>query len=172
MYVPQINPFVGFQRIFIEGYLEILISACLMYMGMDQIYIDSNRSDQICLFVLCATTGILLFAPVYMLIKIRKHFDELDSPKIQHQYGLFYTDLSTETIYKAVFNVIFITRRIIFVVILMSLSTVPNIQLLVFMNFTTIYIIYIAQHNPYEERSQNHFEVFNEVCVMINCYVQ
>lgn len=33
--IPKLSSFAGIQRIFIEGYLEILISACLMYMGID-----------------------------------------------------------------------------------------------------------------------------------------
>ena len=88
---------------------------------------ESNVSDRICLAALIIFSSILLVMPIYMFVTIWRNFDQLDSEEIRYQYGHFYSDLQTESLFKASFHVVFIFRRIFFVGILIFLPHLPNI---------------------------------------------
>ena len=86
-------------------------------LGYDDFW-SGNKSDLFAAVFVIFSSLILVALPLYMLYVIWYNFETLDRPETKGKYGYMYSDLSTRTIYQAIFHVIYMLRRAVFVFIL------------------------------------------------------
>ena len=117
-----------FNRVFIIAVLELFISAFISLAPMDSFKeeFQSNRPDGwsaiLALVVICVT-GVILLHMSYIIITYFSHLDDHD---IKSSYGHYYVDLKTTHVSQALYHVIFICRRLIFIMILFFMKDHPE----------------------------------------------
>ena len=62
------------------------------------------------------------------------------------------------------FNVFFMVRRTLFVVIIIEMNDLSGMQLIFNSYLSMAMIIYVAHYRPYKKPTANNWEIFNEVC--------
>ena len=113
-------------------------------------FTQGNHSDQLSGVLLLLSIFIMGFLPVYMIIKICKNFNTLDDEDTRASFGYMYEDLDIKNLYQAMFHVIYIGRRGIFVYILVYLEQYNGLQICFHMILTMFYIMYQINFKPYE----------------------
>lgn len=86
---------------------------------------------------------------------------------MKFNFGLFYQDLSTTSFYKSIFHVVFLMRRLVFVLTVMFLNDYPTIQLIILVKLSLAYCCYLSHYRPFAEQELNDGEIFNEVCIYL-----
>ena len=64
----------------------------------------------------------------------------------------------------------YLLRRAIFVFILVYFESYNGFQLILHMQLSVFYFIYIMHYRPFEDKFMSSWEVFNEACVMMVSY--
>ena len=99
-----------------------------------------NYSDLFAaIFVLFSTVS-LMTLPLYMLYILWVNFETLDTQGTREMYEFIYTDLNVRTFYQAIFHVIYLVRRSIFVFILVYFESYNGFQLVLNTILTVGYI--------------------------------
>ena len=91
---------------------------------------------------------VILFSNLYASIRYR---GLLDDPEIQQRYGFIYDGFKTDKFMTGIFQLIFMVRRIIFVLIIILLKEYSGLQLIFNTFLTLAYIMYLAHFMPYKE---------------------
>lgn len=110
---------------------------------------------------------LIMFINVYVA---RKYRDQLQIPTIKEKYGFIYEGYKTDKFATAIFQVVFMIRRIIFVMIIILLKEQSGMQTILNVALTLVYIVYLAHYKPCEELGQNNNEIFNDCCTMLVSY--
>ena len=88
--------------------------------------------------------------------------------KFQNRYGNLFEDVELRTKWQAAFYFVFILRRIVFVSIVFSFTTLSGIQLLLINLCNLTMLIYIGHNYSLIGRWANRLEMFNELSV---CFI-
>jgi hypothetical protein len=89
---------------------------------------------------------------------------------VKDKIGSLYEVLRTNSKPGLLFNVLFVTRRFIYGVTIVTLKRTQSLQI-IFMHFQSLAImIYLILAKPFYDPLLNHLEVINEVCILITEY--
>ena len=117
------------------------------------------------------TLGILVLMPTLMALFICKNKKNLNNPDFEKKYGFIFTDLSTKTPEQAIFHLVYMIRRIIFVLIITFLDNMCFFQIIAHTVLTILYTIYILAIRPFKDNETNKIQVLNEISVLLTTYV-
>ena len=112
----------------------------------------------------------LILFPVYVFIFIHDNFSTLNTDNTRNRYGIFYEGMSLKTKLNALYNVIFMTRRLITAVILVLMYDFPFFQTQLLLVMSTANVIYMISFKPLSDKTQNKIEILNEVTIMLCCH--
>jgi hypothetical protein len=84
----------------------------------------------------------------YVIIKNRK---DLGNPDFVSRYGMFMTDVKSTRICSALYHVVFMVKRGLLAILLITMYDYPFEQLILLMITSMIYIIYMFKVRPFEE---------------------
>jgi hypothetical protein len=83
------------------------------------------------------------------------------------KYGSLYLGLDRYKKHSIYFNVLFLLRRFVLVLILTFVQNTPSLQLILLQLASLATIIYIIKVQPMEDQSLNTFELVSESCVLL-----
>jgi hypothetical protein len=104
---------------YLQSFLELLICAAVAIQELNaDDFKSGNFSDLFAAVFVLISAVILLALPGYMFVIIWNNMDELHTNEIREKYGYIYKDLRVTKIYEAIFHIVYLVRRAIFVFIL------------------------------------------------------
>ena len=112
----------------------------------------------------------LILFPVYAFILIRDNFSTLSTDNTTNRYGIFYEGMSLKTKLTAIYNVIFMTRRLITALVLVLMYDFPFFQTQLLLVMSAMNVIYMVSFQPLSDKLQNRIEILNEVTILLCCY--
>ena len=113
---------------------------------------------------------LMILYPIWVLRTMRKNFSRLEKPSVRAKYGVLYEGLEYKTYYVAMYNVAFMMRSIVVVMIILTLSghALYQVQLLIFMS--TAELCYLFMFMPHDTAKKNWIEIFNASAVMLTVH--
>ena len=147
--------------------MELLLSSLISVISLSEEDFSGNPSDTFSAVFAGISLLILLILPIYMIYIIKRNKSNLDCEDVTYNYGLFYQDLKTDNFYRSIFHVVFLTRRFIYVIITMFLSSHPNIQLMLLTKLSIVYLCYLLYWRPFSDQDLNDGEIFNELSIYL-----
>ena len=120
----------------------------------------------------------LIILPFFICIFFTLRVDALHEDNFSRRYGALYSGLKyedkkgllTNRTLTMLFPLFFVLRRLIFSAAALFLSQYPVLQLISLYYVTTLMIIFLMWHMPFEEPWDNLTEVFNEVTTILLLY--
>jgi hypothetical protein len=85
----------------------------------------STSDDILCSVLTIIYTVFLIGFPVYGHIQILKYLGSLHKPEHVETIGVFYEDNRINTKWRAMYNIIFLQRRLLTVLVLIYIETTP-----------------------------------------------
>eukprot|EP00347_Sterkiella_histriomuscorum_P013241 403365471 len=130
------------------------------------------RSDQFGAFLtmMIFVLSLSFFLGSTMLLLLS--FDYMRTQSFKNKYGEFYEGINAQN-FISIFNTpVQLFRRLFFAIIVVYMGNYPGIQVILMLLLTLMLLIYLVLVKPYELRSQNNQEIFNEVCILACTYHQ
>jgi len=112
----------------------------------------------------------MFMTPLLTLYFALTKLNKVEDPNFKAKYGSLYEGLKTDSKIHLLCNFIFTSRRAILIVVTVFLTDYPGIQIMIYIFFAEINIIYLIQFKPYEDSATNYNEIFNEGCVLAASY--
>ena len=112
----------------------------------------------------------LILYPIYAYILISDNFSTLSTDNTTNRYGIFYEGISIKTKMTAIYNVIFMARRLITALVLVLMCDFPIFQTQLLLVMSTANVIYMISFKPLSDKTQNRIEILNEVTIMLCCH--
>ena len=114
-----------FKKLFVESYFDLLFCSFINMIALiEALDIDiyfKRRSDWICSAITIFYSAAVFMFPVYVAVVILKNFDKLDTKKVSEHHGIYYDECRTTSRVTALYNVIFMLRRLITTAVLIFL---------------------------------------------------
>ena len=117
--------------------------------------------------------SISFLLPFFILIFYFKNYDRMNSEdeevaeEFDEKWGAPMEGLNKDNKWSLAYPVMFLTRRILFVLIVLWLYTNVILQLALQISITLISYAYLTHFKPFEDRIVQELEVFNEVMLLI-----
>jgi len=110
----------------IEGYIEFLIAA-ILGMTVNRSYSEMATLGEKLSFISSIVCFIICFLVVPLFFKklMTTPLEVVRSEKFEHKYGVMYEDIKVSDRFTLSFNLVFVFRRLIFVVIVFTLANYP-----------------------------------------------
>ena len=112
----------------------------------------------------------MILFPIWGAFGILMNRTQLESKQFKLRYGVFTQDIHTSSVGKAMFNIIYIVRRVLTALIIVSIDF-PLAQCQLMVVLSTMNLIYLIVAKPVKEVFINRLEVFNEACVCVSSYM-
>jgi len=91
----------------------------------------------------------------------------LPMKKMRKLQGQMYRDLKINSKMTLFFRLLFGVRRVLLSVIAVYMQKVAGMQVVVLMYFNLFSMIYLAQYQPFREKTENRIEAYNESCIYL-----
>ena len=157
-----------FIRYILQSNLKVQIGACTTLMlivhwsGAKEIVQGS-----IAITILILTTLI----PICFGIILYKNFKILNLLSVNKRFGSMYSGAYLDdSVYPLTYSIVYLVRRILFVLLTFSLRNYPGIQVQVFIFSSVLYIIYLNFSRIYNEHFTMYLENLNEVFFLMILY--
>lgn len=111
-----------------------------------------------------------LIFPILITALLLRYFPRLQDPVVSDRIGSLYSGLNERSKGALAYNVLFVSRRLIFAFIIVRLFYYPCQQVQVMMLSSIMMIIYTVSVRPFEEPLLNRVEIFNELCILVSSY--
>mmetsp|Transcript_30184 Transcript_30184/g.46149 ORF Transcript_30184/g.46149 Transcript_30184/m.46149 type:complete len:212 (-) Transcript_30184:2792-3427(-) len=165
-------------KMFIECYIDIVLSTFLSMIAILKTDSFEHLSEWFGSFndaMSTSVTLLCLFGIFWLPLRIwqttTQNFKKLDTPEIQHRYGVYYEDFKTETMVSASFFSLMMLRRIIMIFILVEFCQAPAFQTKLFILLSLLTVSVHFHVRPYRDRVRGRIEVMNEVSVLFSAHL-
>lgn len=85
-------------------------------------------------------------------------------------FGTLYKELRAYSKFALLYNVVYMVRRLAFVLIALALPKYPFAQAMLVILSSILVLIYVILARPFSIQSLNRLEYFNELCILIASY--
>ena len=153
-------------RFTLESYLELCLSSMLRLQMLEFGIISSSFHSSLSIGILALVAIFPVSAGAYLVCRKK----QVKSEKFQKRFGELVLGLKLEKQSALLYPVLFMTRRLIYAVILIKClnRSVYQLQLIIVKSFA--FMIYIGRVRPYEVRLSNIVELTNEVIISLCAY--
>lgn len=104
-------------------------------------------------------------------IMMRSSTEQLhEKSELTRKIGSFYEDIRVESRWSLLYTPIFIVRRILFCIFVLTLESYPLAQVILLILSTAFYIIYLFLARPFENSGSNRMTLINECFVLVVCF--
>jgi hypothetical protein len=124
-------------------------------------------------FISSATLiAVILILAAYSAIKVLRNtrMQNLDIREDNSKVSALYEFLKTNDKWSLMFQLIFVLRRVFIALILVYLKVSKMAQVFGMMITGLVYTGYVLKVRPFEEKSLNNMEVFNEAIILLCLY--
>jgi hypothetical protein len=123
----------AFKKLFLESYFDLLFCTFInvlalqhaLQMGLTTALYFTRFDDRLNTVVTLFHLLSVFIFPVYVAYTILANFDQLDTKKVTETHGIFYDGCHTKTRGQALYNVLFMLRRLLTVLVLIFIREVP-----------------------------------------------
>merc|ERR1711968_311372 len=105
--------------------------------------------------------------PIWVYKIVSSNFKDLRTKRVSRWYGIFYEDMRTDNLHSALYNVYFMIRRFLMVIVLVFMNFSPFFQSVSMSLMSIVNFSYIMSNKPYQDRRVYHIECFNEMTIYI-----
>ena len=117
------------------------------------------------LFAIVIFSLVIIF-PIFVWFLLWKKFWSLRTEKCIHRFGSLYAELRTDSRFAVLYNVLYLVRRLYFVLVCLELSYFPFLQVQALIFHSILLLIFDTLVRPFHSRLLNNLEIFNEVCIL------
>jgi hypothetical protein len=159
----------GLIKFYFETSLEFFMCAFINVM-----YLKFDTAMNV--FNSCFAVVVIIFTlsfPIYVafFLSVTSPKQKKD-PEIEIRYGSLYTEYRQDHWYQYMFNIAFMARRCLYVMILVIFYNSPFLQLVMFQCLNVAYMGMLLFARPYHDGIVNFFAVLNELFLfIIGCYL-
>lgn len=114
--------------------------------------------------------GFFNLMPIVFIVVLRRLRPRLHEEGVKKKIGNMYSTVDPKYTGSLYYNVVFLTRRSLYVLITYSLFNYPGIQIQSFIYVTLLYLIYLHHFPVFVEKLTLKVETFNEVIFLLICY--
>lgn len=119
--------------------------------------------------------------PIFIAWFVYKNKERLDDETVSKKWGTLYQGIHTNQLSALMYNAVFCARR--FDIVLVNMLFSPNFPLtgfsyhqyvfkcMSFLIVQTFYVFYIMHSKPHTENVFNKLELFNELMIILMCYI-
>jgi hypothetical protein len=157
-------------KLFIECYFDLSMCVLLMVLSFVEQQFDdlfATNDDAMASSLTFIYFVLILVVPVWGYIGINLNFKRLNTQKVKNTYGVFYADNRIDTRPRALYNIFFLLRRFVSVVVLVYGGFWPYMQCAVLLVLSLGNGVYMVVFQPMHTRKMNLIEIFNEATIYI-----
>jgi hypothetical protein len=161
-------------KLFIESFFDVSMCvwlSCLSFMELPPNssfgVLFTNKSDSMSTSLTLIYLVLIILIPLWGYIGIIKNFKVLDREKTKVTYGIFYSDNKIDTRERALYNIYFLARRFISVIILVFGGFWPYMQCVFLIVLSLMNCAYLISNTPMMTPKLNRIEIFNEMTILI-----
>jgi hypothetical protein len=116
---------------------------------------------------------ICLSAPAVFAYFIIKHASRLNNDSdLAKRWGSLFEEFKNDRGWKSSsFYVVFLIRRLLYVTLLFTLSSLPLVQIILSAALSILAVVYLVTFRPYKERVMNYCTLFSELCSVLTFFV-
>ena len=153
-----------FFRIYLLLFLQIFLSAQICLFPITSVKDEFERSKYDGASIVMAITLLSISVPIllHMCYVVIFNFQYLDDLDMKSSYGHYYVDLNTSHMSQTVYHMIFILRRMFFVLIILYLRDYPDLQLICHLCTLGTMLLYLNKVKPFKKKEYNMYEIVNE----------
>jgi hypothetical protein len=105
---------------------------------------------------------------VVTVIMLRAPAQDLDEKsELTLSIGSFYEDIRTESKWALLYTPIFLLRRILFCIFVLTLENYPLAQVILLIVSCGLYVLYLVLARPFTEAANNRMAIINESFVLL-----
>ena len=119
------------------------------------------------LSVLSLVTAFLLPLLVYKII--RHNRDKIETKAFEETFGTLIEEQRDSDL-ALLLTPLMLMRRLVFACCMVFLGKIQSMQLLIVTQMSLFMLVFLIRAKPFKEPSKNRLEIFNECCLLINCY--
>ena len=116
------------------------------------------------------TIAIFVF-PCYGFYIIICNFKKLDKKETKDKVGIFIDNIKLDNKHRVMFNVYFLCRKLLTVLVLVFMDDFPFFQMVILMLLGTLNLIYLITEKPLVFSMENKVETLNEMAVVISSHI-
>lgn len=143
-------------KLYLESYFDLAFCAVLGSLQIKE-YLDQGlMGDYLSNFTNCLEFGLTVFFtlglvgfPLYFYIKLNTNFNILDTIMFQKSYASMIEGLQTNYKSQAFYNLFFMVRRLITVIVLVFAPHFPYLQSITLLLLSTVNLIYVTVAQPF-----------------------
>eukprot|EP00347_Sterkiella_histriomuscorum_P002312 403368643 len=144
--------------------LEYLLGQLGKYLKLTEF----NIGDYFSYFIAFILTALVIVSPLFIIILMIGFKDKkTKEQRVMQKYKVIFEGLNLNSILAKSYNLIYISRRVIFCLSILFLGDTPAIQIQLAIGSSFIHLLYIAVIQPFKSKSQNKIEIINETFVLI-----
>lgn len=113
--------------------------------------------------------GLTLIFPFFIMTILYVLQSRLKRPEYVQRLGSVYDGLKTESKMALLYNVLFLSRRLMFSYIVVFVDY-PVLQIQMLFYQSILMIMYLMYFRPFELNELNNIEIFNELTILISAY--
>ena len=153
-------------RLFLEGYLELIVSSWLNFFTPDRGSTSSVFGYIFAILILCICWGFLPLISILMLLP--RHSNKIEDPIWKKRFGALYAEQKTKSAWTLAYNTVFIALRFFFLMFLLPYTGPVTFEILgiLYLNLTSL--IYIGSTWSLNRRLYNKIDFFDEywICIL------
>jgi len=114
---------------------------------------------------------LMIMLPVGVVWFLTKNRPKLDERKIVARYGTLYQGIKTESWWTAIYQGVFLLRRLFMVCLVVFAYDYPFFKPMIFLWFQIFYLIWVGWNKPHDDRWYNFLEKLNETGLIVIGYI-
>ncbi|TNV87454.1 hypothetical protein FGO68_gene15662 [Halteria grandinella] len=150
----------------LEGYMQYSLSSLASITNLT----FTTQSDTISSSLSLAFTVFICIFPFVIWYLLWKRFLVLKDPRQIITFGSSYFEIRTDSKAALLYNVLYMIRRLVFAFLAVQMGEHCSLQAMVLIYTSILMSIYFILVRPFEEKSLNRIEVFNELCILFASY--
>ena len=109
----------------------------------------------------------ILYFPIKYLSLLLNKYEDLNQPEVQEKLEFLLEENKFNTKLRALFQILFMLRRLVSVFVLVFLFEWPFFQCTLLMVLSTINLAYLISSMPMRSKFENYLNLANEACIAI-----
>ena len=132
-------------RVYIEGYLSICICCLISLEGYNNYEHSYTHGDTFAIVYCIFSLITLIIIPLFILAITFIYKDHLKDQEKLGRYAMFFTDLNRDRSSQIIYHALFFIRRFFLSIVLVFGRIKSNLQLILTMFTSIIWIIYVVK---------------------------
>jgi hypothetical protein len=148
----------------LEAYFEFIIAGYLNYLFQ----LNSTDGEVTAIYTsYYSLVMAIIILPSMMIFVINRPLSEIKEESFKKRWGSLYDGFRLHSKGQVAANLVFMLRRILFVLICFQLDTIPGVQVILVNLINLFASIYYGYFKPFESKLRTFLDFFNEFCLVV-----